>query len=66
MATHVFRCPEPPDQVWDAARTLNPSWRLLLVELNMPTDTASWSRENDLLRHFLGTAPPAEPNTGVL
>jgi hypothetical protein len=65
MATHVFRCPEPPDQVWDA-RTLNPRWRLLLVELNMPTDTESWSRQNDLLRHFLQTSPPAEPNTGVL
>jgi hypothetical protein len=66
MATHVFRCPEPPDQVWDAARTLHPRWRLLLVELNMPTDTESWSRQNDLLRHFLETSPQAEQNTGVL
>jgi hypothetical protein len=49
MATHAFLLPYAPQQIWTAARTMNPSWKLLLVEVNMPPDPERWARQRDLV-----------------
>jgi hypothetical protein len=38
MSTKVHRLPLPPEGVWTGTRRLNPSWRLVLLELNLPPD----------------------------
>jgi hypothetical protein len=38
MSTKVHRLPLAPEEVWTGARRLNPSWRLLLIEVNLPAD----------------------------
>jgi hypothetical protein len=41
MAATVTRLPVPPQEVWDSARRMNPQWRLLMLEVNMPQDQES-------------------------
>jgi hypothetical protein len=36
MSIKVLRLPLPPEEVWTGTRRLNPSWRLLLLEVNPP------------------------------
>jgi hypothetical protein len=38
MSTKVHRLPLPPEELWTGTRRLNPSWRLLLIEMNLPAD----------------------------
>jgi hypothetical protein len=38
MTTKVHRLPLPPEEVWTGKRRLNPSWRLLLIEVNLLSD----------------------------
>jgi hypothetical protein len=38
-----------PQQSWTAARTMNPCWKLLLVEVNVPPDPERWARQRDLV-----------------
>jgi hypothetical protein len=38
MGTKVHRLPLPPEEVWTGTRRLNPPWRLLLLEVNLPPD----------------------------
>lgn len=37
MASRVDRLEAPPEDIWEAHRKMNPSWRLLLLELNLVT-----------------------------
>lgn len=36
LAHRIRHCPLPPEEVWQAARKMNPSWRLMLLEFNLP------------------------------
>jgi hypothetical protein len=36
MSTKVHRLPLPPEEAWTGTRRLNPSWRLLRLEVNLP------------------------------
>jgi hypothetical protein len=38
MSTKVHRLPLHPEEVWTGTRRLNPSWRLQLLEVNLPPD----------------------------
>jgi hypothetical protein len=38
MSTKVHRLQLAPEEVWTGTRRLNPSWRLLLIEVNLPAD----------------------------
>jgi hypothetical protein len=38
MSTKVHRLLLAPEEVWTGTRRLNPSWRLLLLEVNLPPD----------------------------
>jgi hypothetical protein len=38
MSTKVHRLSLPPEEVWTGSRRLNPSWCLLLLEVNLPPD----------------------------
>jgi hypothetical protein len=38
MSTKMHRLPLPPDEVWTGTRRLKTSWRLLLLEVNLPSD----------------------------
>jgi hypothetical protein len=38
MSTKVHRLPLPPEEVWTGTRRLNPFWRPLLFEVNLPPD----------------------------
>jgi hypothetical protein len=38
MSTKVHRLPLPPEIVWTGTRRLSPSWRLLIIEVNLPPD----------------------------
>jgi hypothetical protein len=38
MSTIVHLLPLAPKEVWTETRRLNPSWRLLLIEVNLPAD----------------------------
>jgi hypothetical protein len=38
MSTKVHRLPLPPQEVLTGTRRLNPFWRLLLIEVNLPPD----------------------------
>jgi hypothetical protein len=38
MSTNVHRLPLAPEEVWTGTRRLNPSWRLLIIEMNLPAD----------------------------
>jgi hypothetical protein len=38
MITKVHRRPLPPEEVWAGTRRLDPSWSLLLIEVNLPAD----------------------------
>jgi hypothetical protein len=38
MGTKVHCLPLPPEEVWTRTRRLNPSWRLLLIEVNLHPD----------------------------
>jgi hypothetical protein len=35
MSSRTTLLPEPPEQAWRSTNTLNPQWRLLMVELNL-------------------------------
>jgi Reverse transcriptase (RNA-dependent DNA polymerase) len=36
LAGAVTKLPAPPEETWEAKRTMNPAWRLLLLEVNLP------------------------------
>jgi hypothetical protein len=38
MNTKVHRLPLATEEVWTGSRQLNPSWRLLIIEVNLPAD----------------------------
>jgi Reverse transcriptase (RNA-dependent DNA polymerase) len=38
MSTKVHRLPLPPEEIWTGTRRLNPSWRLLLLDVNLLPD----------------------------
>jgi integrase len=38
LRTNVHRLPLPPEEILTGTRRLNPSWRLLLFEVNLPPD----------------------------
>jgi hypothetical protein len=42
MSTKVDRVPLPPQEFWTGILRLNPSWRLLLLEVNLPPEVHSF------------------------
>jgi Reverse transcriptase (RNA-dependent DNA polymerase) len=38
MATTITKLPLSPEEIWEAGRTLNPKWGLLMLEVNMTPD----------------------------
>jgi hypothetical protein len=38
MSTKVHRLPLPPEEFWTGKLRLNSSWRLLLLEVNQPSN----------------------------
>lgn len=41
VATRVTELPQPPEEIWEGARRINPQWRTLMLEMNLPVDEES-------------------------